>query len=219
MSLCEASDGDAASQLGWGGGASIIKTGAGGRIGKERKKTAPERRRVRAVGGGKTEPVEYKPRKDVGQQRGSSAPAPGRGAGSTTLKPGTAGTQGSAAMTAKERQRKAYLERKAKESGQAQPKTASQAIAQAKPQQEKKPATSKPRRQWKTETGAPMTRQERDAARNREKTQAAQKTKKTATEILAQMRREYEEKGGKWNSKVAVQMRAKAKAAAQASES
>lgn len=219
MSLCEASDGDAASQLGWGGGASIIKTGSGGRIGKKRKKTAPERRRVKAVGGGKTEPVEYKPRKDVGQQRGSSAPAPGRGAGATALKPGTAGTQGSAAMTAKERQRKAYLERKAKESGQEQPKTASQAIAQAKPQQEKKPAASKPRRQWKTETGAPMTRQERDKARNAEKTSAAQKTKKTATEILAQMRREYEENGGKWNSKVAVQMRAKAKAAAQASGS
>jgi hypothetical protein len=64
-----------------------------------------------------------------------------------------------------------------------------------------------------------MTRQERDAARNKEKTAAAQKTKKSSTEILAQMRREYEEKGGTWNSKVAVQMRAKAKAAAQAAGS
>jgi hypothetical protein len=80
MSLCEASDADAASQLGWGGGASITRTGEGGKIGKNRKRTAPERRRVKAVGGGKTEPVAYKPRKDVGQQRGSSAPAPGRGA-------------------------------------------------------------------------------------------------------------------------------------------
>jgi len=75
MSLCEASDGDAASKLGWGGGVSITKTGAGGRIGRERKKTAPEIRRTKAVGGGKTEPVQYKTRKDVGQQRGSSAPA------------------------------------------------------------------------------------------------------------------------------------------------
>ena len=217
MSLCEASDTNAASrQLGWGGGVSITKTGAGGRIGKERKKTAPEIRRVKAVGGGKTEPVQYKPRKDVGQQRGSSAPAPGRGKGATELKPGTAGTKGSAAMTPKERQRKAYLERKAKESGKAQPKTASQAISQAKPQQEKKPA-AKPRRQWKSETGAPMTRAERDAARNKEKTAAAQKTKKSATEILAQMRREYEADGGKWSNAVAVRMRAKAKAAAQAS--
>ena len=218
MSLCEASDADAAKQLGWGGGASITRTGEGGRIGKERKKSAPERRRVKAVGGGKTEPIAYKTRKDVGQQRGSSAPAPGRGAGAAALKPGTAGTQGSAAMSAKERQRKAYLERKAREGGKEQPKTASQAISQAKPQQEKKPE-AKPRRQWKSETGAPMTRQERDAARNKEKTQAAQKTKKSSSEILAQMRREYEAGGGKWSNAVAVRMRAKAKAAAQASGS
>ena len=51
----------------------IKKTGEGGRIGAERKKSAPERRRMKAVGGGKTEPVEYKPRKDIGQQRQVSA--------------------------------------------------------------------------------------------------------------------------------------------------
>ena len=214
----EASDADAASQLGWGGGASITRGGDGGRIGKERKKTAPEIRRTKAVGGGKTEPVgPYKTRKDVGQQRGSSAPAPGRGQGSTELKPGTAGTKGSAAMSRKELQRKAYLERKARESGQAQPKTASQAISQAKPAAEKPAA--KPRRQWKTETGGAMTRQERDKARNAEITAAAQKTKKSSNEILAQMRKEYEEGGGKWSAAVAVRMRAKAKAAAQASGS
>jgi hypothetical protein len=218
MSICEASDADAAKQLGWGGGASITRTGDGGRIGKERKKTAPEVRRTRAVGGGKTEPIApYKKRKDVGQQRGSSAPAPGRGQGSTELKAGTAGTQGSAAMSRKELQRKAYLERKARESGKEQPKTASQAISQAKPTSEKPEAKS--RRKWTHPDGTPMTRQERDAARNKEKTASAQKTKKSATEILAQMRKEYEADGGKWNSKVAVQMRAKAKAAAQASES
>jgi hypothetical protein len=215
MSLCEASDGDAASQLGWGGGASIIKTGSGGRIGKERKKTAPEIRRTKAVGGGKTEPVQYKTRKDVGQQRGSSAPAPGRGQGSTELKAGTAGTQGSAAMSRKELQRKAYLERKAREGGKTQPKTASQAISQAKPAAEKPAA--KPRRKWEHEGGGGMTRQERDKARNKEKTATAQKTKKSSTEILAQMRKEYEEGGGKWSSAVAVRMRAKAKAAAAAS--
>jgi hypothetical protein len=215
MSLCEEVE-DKSKSLGFQ--ATIRKARPGGRIGAERKKTAPEIRRTRAVGGGKTEPVEpYKTRKDVGQQRGSSAPAPQRPAGSVELKPGTAGTQGSAAMTAKERQRKAYLERKAREGGKEQPKTASQALSKAKPQQEKKPA-AKPRRQWKTETGGAMTRQERDKARNAEKTAAAQKTKKSSTEILAQMRKEYEEGGGKWNSKVAVQMRAKAKAAAQVSE-
>jgi hypothetical protein len=219
MTLCEASDTDTAKELGWGGGVQLSpKGGAGGRIGKERKKTAPEVRRTKAVGGGKTEPVgPYKTRKDVGQQRGSSAPAPGRGKGATELKPGTAGTQGSAAMSAKERQRKAYLERKAREGGKTQPKTASQAISQAKPSTPKPAA--KPRRKWEHEGGGGMTRQERDKARNKEKTAAAQKTKKSSSEILAQLRKEYEAGGGKWSNAVAVKMRAKAKAAAQASGS
>ena len=67
MSICEAYDADFMS------GAQIRKTGADGRIGPERKKTPAERRRVRSIGGGKTEPVEYKPRKDIGSQRQSSA--------------------------------------------------------------------------------------------------------------------------------------------------
>jgi hypothetical protein len=50
----------------------IRKTGEGGRIGAERKKSAPERRRMKAVGGGKMEPVDYKPRKDIGSQRQAS---------------------------------------------------------------------------------------------------------------------------------------------------
>jgi len=47
----------------------IRKTGEGGRIGAKRKKTTPERRRMKAVGGGKMEPVDYKPRSDIGSQR------------------------------------------------------------------------------------------------------------------------------------------------------
>ena len=54
------------------GSSQIRKTGEGGRIGAERKKTAPEKRRMRAIGGGKTEPVQYKDRKDIGQQRQTS---------------------------------------------------------------------------------------------------------------------------------------------------
>jgi hypothetical protein len=53
-------------------GSQIRKTGEGGRIGAVRKKSEPERRRVRAVGGGKTEPVQYRPRKDIGKQRARS---------------------------------------------------------------------------------------------------------------------------------------------------
>ena len=51
------------------GRSQIRKQGEGGRIGAERKKSEPERRRMKAVGGGKTAPVGYKDRKDIGQQR------------------------------------------------------------------------------------------------------------------------------------------------------
>lgn len=47
----------------------VRRTGEGGRIGAKRKKTTPERRRMKAVGGGKMEPVDYKPRSDIGSQR------------------------------------------------------------------------------------------------------------------------------------------------------
>ena len=52
MSLCE-SENSFAKKAGWGGGASITRTGEGGRIGAKRKKTTPQIRRMRAVGGGK----------------------------------------------------------------------------------------------------------------------------------------------------------------------
>lgn len=107
MSLCEASDADAAKKLGWGGGASITRQGEGGRIGKERKKTEAERRRTKRGPGGTTVPAkEYKPRKDIGQQRSSET---------RTQQPEK--ERGSAALSAKEAQRKAYLERKAREKG------------------------------------------------------------------------------------------------------
>ena len=89
MSLCEASDADAAKQLGWGGGASITRQGEGGRIGKERKKTEAERRRTKRGPGGTTVPAkEYKPRKDIGQQRSSDTrtQAPTQERGSADVK-------------------------------------------------------------------------------------------------------------------------------------
>jgi len=55
------------------GSSQIRRTGEGGRIGRERKQTEPEKRRVKNVGGGKTVPAKtYKPRKDIGQQRATS---------------------------------------------------------------------------------------------------------------------------------------------------
>ena len=66
ISICEAYDADFMS------GAQIRSAGEGGRVGEMRKKSKSEIRRSRAIGGGKTEPVEYKDRKDIGSQRQAS---------------------------------------------------------------------------------------------------------------------------------------------------
>tara|TARA_E500000081_G_scaffold10959_1_gene13226 strand:- start:91 stop:642 length:552 start_codon:yes stop_codon:yes gene_type:complete len=78
-----------------------------GKIGKERKKTTPERRRTKAVGGGKTAPAkDYKARKDIGKQRQAST---------RVQQPEKA--RGSAALSPREAQRKAALERRKSKSG------------------------------------------------------------------------------------------------------
>ena len=121
----------------------IRRTGEGGRIGAERKKTTPERRRVKAVGGGKTEPVQYKPRSDIGQQRSSETRTQ-----QPTQERGSARERQLAA--AKEERRKAAQARaSAKKGGGEAPeaakpkpkdvaKTASQLLSKKKP--EAKPA-------------------------------------------------------------------------------
>ena len=92
------------------GRSQITKQGEGGRIGRKRKQTDAEKRRVRAVGGGKTVPAKtYKDKSDIGQPNRKRSPA-GRQQQPTR-------ERGSAALSAKEAQRKAYLERKAKERG------------------------------------------------------------------------------------------------------
>ena len=99
------------------GKSQIRKQGEGGRIGTDRRKTEPEKRRVKAVGGGKTAPAKpYKPRKDIGTQRPRSQ---------REQQPEK--ERGSAALSAKEAQKKAYLERKAREKG-AKTKTASELL-------------------------------------------------------------------------------------------
>ena len=78
-----------------------------GRVGAKRKKTDAEKKRVKAVGGGKTAPAKaYKPRKDIGQQRQAS-----------TRVQQPQKERGSAKLSPKEAQRKAYKERKAREKG------------------------------------------------------------------------------------------------------
>ena len=108
------------------GRSSIKKPQAGGRIEPERKKTEPEKRRVKAIGGGKTAPAKpYKPRKDIGQDR------PEQRASARQQQPEK--TRGSASLSPKEAQKKAYRERKAREAG-AKTKSADELLAKKKKQ-------------------------------------------------------------------------------------
>ena len=95
------------------GRSQVRKQGEGGRVGTQRKKTEPEKRRTKAIGGGKTTPAKsYKARKDIGTQRQRSE-----------REQQPTQQRGSARLSAKEAQRKAYLERKARQSGvQGKPK-------------------------------------------------------------------------------------------------
>ena len=100
------------------GRSQIRRQGQGGRVGAERKKTEPEKRRVKAVGGGKTAPAaDYKPRKDIGTQRPKS-----------TREQQPTQARGSAALSPREAQRKAAIERRAAKSG-AKTKTATELLA------------------------------------------------------------------------------------------
>ena len=63
IGMCEVYDPDVQ------GRSQITKQGEGGRVGRDRRKSEPERRRVKATGGGKSEPVSYKDRKDIGSQK------------------------------------------------------------------------------------------------------------------------------------------------------
>lgn len=181
------------------GSSQIKKTGEGGRIGADRRKTAPERRRMKAVGGGKMEPVgAYKDRKDIGQQRQRSTreQQPEKERGSKEVAK-------SYADKVKERRRaeaKARIAAKASggdtKAATAAAKTSSKEAEEAatkllttKKKEEKK-TESKPRRQWKTADGGGMTRAERDRARNKEKG-AALKARK------AELIKDFTEKNGR----------------------
>ena len=90
------------------GRSQITKSGEGGRIGRKRKQTEPEKKRVRAVGGGKTVPAKtYKDKTDIGKTNKKRSKS-GRQQQPTQQR-------GSANLSPKEAQRKAYKERKARE--------------------------------------------------------------------------------------------------------
>jgi hypothetical protein len=133
ISICEAYDASFMS------GAQVRKTGEGGRIGSERKKSEPERRRMsqkseKGNQGQERKPTEYKPRKDIGTQRQAS----------TRVQQPTQ-SRGSAALSPKEAQRKAFLERKAKEAGKKTP-TAAELLSKKKPAEVDKRPEGQPKR-------------------------------------------------------------------------
>ena len=107
--ICEAYDKEVQ------GRSQIRKTDADGRVGRDRKKSAPEMMRSRAVGGGKTEPIApYKKRKDIGQQRQAS-----------TRQEQPQKERGSAGLSLRDQQRKAAMERRAaRKGGSSAPSTA-----------------------------------------------------------------------------------------------
>ena len=140
MSLCEAVyDKDVM------GRSQIKKTGEGGRIRPKRKQTEPEKKRMKAVGGGKMAPAKtYKDRKDIGQSNVKRSPA-GREQQPTQ-------ERGSARLDPREAQRKAARERRAAKAG-AKPKTADELLA--------KKAKAKVDPNYKPAKASGMTRAER----------------------------------------------------------
>ena len=137
MSLCEAVyDKDVM------GRSQIKKEKEGGRVGVDRRKTQPEKRRMKAVGGGKMAPAKtYKDRKDIGTQKKRSEREQ-----QPTKERGTAG------LSPREQQRKAAMERRAAKTG-AKPKTADELL--------RKKAKAKVSPDYKPQKASGMTRAER----------------------------------------------------------
>ena len=100
-------------------GAQVIRTGAGGRIGAERRKTAPERTKTKRGPRGTTLPAKpYKPRSDIGTPKPASTRVQ-----QPTKERGSKDVLARAAAAAREESRKAAKARAAaKNSGQDAPK-------------------------------------------------------------------------------------------------
>lgn len=193
MSLCEEVE-DKSKRLGF---AATIKTAqAGGRVRPERKKTPAEIRRMKAVGGGKMEPVgPYKPRKDIGSQKTAAErqQQPEKERGSKEV------TQSYAEKVKAERRAAAQARAAAKKGGsasttekpKAKPKDLSKEASKllSTKKAEEKPAT-RTNRQWRTETGGGMTSSERAKARQTEK---AEKLKARKAELI----KDFTEKNGR----------------------
>ena len=114
------------------GSSQIRKTGQRGEIGRDRRKSEPEKRRMKAVGGGKMVPAKsYKDRKDIGTQRQAST----REQQPTQARGSAAASQAAAAKA--ERKKAALARIAAKKGGKPAPEkkatpTASQLLTKKK---------------------------------------------------------------------------------------
>jgi len=142
----------------------IRKQGEGGRIGQLRKKSEPERRRMKAVGGGKMVPVEYKPRKDIGTQRARSereqAPQQERGSAREAQLAAAKAERKKAALARIAAKKKGEAAQAAKPKAKEAEKTATKLLSTKKP--ETKPAAEKKPKP----APSGKTRAERDKERN-----------------------------------------------------
>ena len=136
------------------GKSQIRKQGEGGRVGRMRKQSEPEKRRMKAVGGGKMVPAKtYKDRKDIGTQRKTS---------DRQQQPTQA--RGSAALSPREQQAKARRERMAARSGATKVKPKDLKKSADKLLATKKKKTADPN--YKPQKASGMTRDERHRLRN-----------------------------------------------------
>ena len=136
------------------GKSQIRKQGEGGRVGRLRKQTEPEKKRVYAAGGGKMVPAKtYKDRKDIGTQRKTS---------DRQQQPTQA--RGSAALSPREQQAKARRERMAARSGATKVKPKDLKKSADKLLATKKKKTADPN--YKPQKASGYTRDERHRLRN-----------------------------------------------------
>ena len=136
------------------GKSQIRKQGEGGRVGRMRKQSEPEKRRMKAVGGGKMAPAKtYKDRKDIGTQRKTS---------DRQQQPTQA--RGSAALSPREQQAKARRERMAARGGATKVKSKDLKKQADKLLATKKKKTADPN--YKPQKASGYTRDERHRLRN-----------------------------------------------------
>ena len=136
------------------GKAQIRKQGEGGRVGRMRKQSEPEKRRMKAVGGGKMVPAKtYKDRRDIGTQRKTS---------DRQQQPTQA--RGSAALSPREQQAKARRERMAARGGATKVKSKDLKKQADKLLATKKKKTADPN--YKPQKASGYTRDERHRLRN-----------------------------------------------------